>query len=217
MRPIAPSQKSGHETAHKRSILAEIGEMLAYVRRDKFLSTLVMVVSAVNLLFVGPLIVGTATLGRVRFVEGSAAFGVMLSTFSIGALIGTLVSGVVRSKWSGVISLLLLAAQGLFMVGLAQASTLVMACGLLALMGMGAGFGNVTLITLTQKRVARDKLGRFMSLIALAEVGLTPISNALAGVMADLNVTAMYILAGGLLTLISLLAVANPIMCKLDN
>ncbi len=216
MRPVAPPHKTGPEAAHKRSILAEIGEMLAYVRCDTFLSALLLVVSAVNLLFVGPLVVGAATLGRVRFVEGSAAFGAMLSTFSVGALIGTLAAGAVHSRRSGVISLLLLAAQGLFMVGLAQASTLVIACGLLALMGLGAGFGNVTLITLTQRRVARDKLGRFMSLIALAEVGLTPVSNALAGVMADLNVTAMYKLAGGLLTLVSLLAVANPVMRNLD-
>jgi hypothetical protein len=43
----------------------------------------------------------------------------------------------------------------------------------------------------------------------LAEVGLTPISNALAGVLADVSVTTLFVLAGGLLTLTALLAASN--------
>ena len=34
-----------------RGILAEIGEMLTYIRHDKLLTTLILVVAAVNLLF----------------------------------------------------------------------------------------------------------------------------------------------------------------------
>ena len=52
-------------------------------------------------------------------------------------------------------------------------------------------------------------LGRFMSLIGLTEVGLTPLSNALAGVLADWNVTALFVVAGVLLSCITLLAATN--------
>jgi hypothetical protein len=190
-------------------MLGEIGDMLAYVRRDALLPILILVIAAVNLLFAGPLIVGTATLGRVRFVEGSAAFGAMLSAFGIGMLIGMLVAGAVQSKRAGLISLLLVAVQGVLMVGVGYAATLYISCGLLALMGFGAGFGNITVITMTQKRVSRDMMGRFMSLIVLAEVGLTPISNAVAGMLADWNVTMLFVLAGSLLTLTALLAATN--------
>ena len=133
----------------------------------------------------------------------------MLSTFSIGALIGTVTAGVVRLKRPGLVSLLLVAAEGVFMVGVGYAPTLMLACVLWLLIGFGAGFGSINFITLTQKRVAKDMLGRFMSLIVLTEVGLTPLSNALAGVLADWNVTALFVLAGALLTVTALLAALN--------
>ncbi|HVO70137.1 MAG TPA: MFS transporter [Aggregatilineaceae bacterium] len=215
MSPAAlPRQEAHPEGMQKRRrALDEIGALLTYVRHDAFLSRLILVVATINLVFAGPLIVGAATLGKVRFsVEGSAAFGAMLSTFSVGSMIGALASASVRSRWIGVISLLLLAVQGLLMVGLAFAPTLLIACIIMALMGLGAGFGSVSLITLTQKRVAKEMMGRFMSLIALAEVGLVPISNALAGILADANVALMYVLGGTLLTLTTLLALMSPTM-----
>lgn len=194
----------------RAGVLADITEMFAYVRHDRFLMTLVLVVAAINLLFVGPLIVGSAALCQVRFAEeGSLAYGAMLSSFAIGALAGTLTAGVVHLKQAGVISLLLVAAEGVFMVGIGYASTLALTCGLWLLIGFGAGFGSLNLITMTQKQVIKPMMGRFMSLIALTEVGLTPISNALAGLLADLNVTALFVVAGLLLTATALLAVTN--------
>jgi len=86
--------------------------MLTYIRHDKLLTTLVLVVAAINLLFVGPFIVGSAALSQVRFVQGSAAYGAMLSAFAIGALVGTLMAGAVYLKQAGMISLLLVSAEG---------------------------------------------------------------------------------------------------------
>jgi MFS family permease len=211
MRPSAPPEKqTGTEAASKHGgLLAELSEMFAYIRHDQLLTTLIVVVAAINLLFVGPLVVGSAMLSKARFAEGSAAYGAMLSTFSIGVLIGTLTAGAVRLKQAGLVSLLLVAAEGVFMVGVGYAPTLSLACGLWLLIGFGAGFGSLNFITLTQKRVTKAMMGRFMSLIVLTEVGLTPLSNGLAGMLADLNVTALFVLAGGLLTFTTLLAAKN--------
>lgn len=209
MRPPAAPAKTAAAGQAGGSILGEISEMLRFVLQNPPLRTLLLIIAAVNLLFTGPLVVGTATLGNVRFAEGSAAFGAMLSAFSIGMLTGTLVAGAVRTNKAGLISLLLVAAEGVIMIGVAYAPTLVIACGLWVLIGFGAGFGNVSVITLTQKLVTKAMMGRFMSLVALAEVGLAPISNALAGVFADINVTAMFIGAGLLLTITGLTAAAN--------
>ena len=201
---------TGPEATPKHlNILAEIGEMLTYIRHDKLLTTLVLVVAAINLLFVGPFIVGSAALSQVRFVQGSAAYGAMLSAFAIGALVGTLMAGAVYLKQAGMISLLLVSAEGVFMIGIGYASSLAITCILWLLTGFGAGFGSLNMITMTQKRVAKPMMGRFMSLIALTEVGFTPISNALAGLLADWNVTALFVLAGALLTVTALLAAMN--------
>ena len=209
--PTAGDLTAGDPAAAPRraGILAEIVEMFNYVRHDKLLKTLILVVAAINLLFAGPLIVGSAALGKVRFAEGSLAYGAMLSAFAIGALAGTLTAGVIRLKQAGVVSLLLVAAEGVFMVGIAYSSTLAVTCILWLLIGFGAGFGSLNLITMTQKQVTKPMMGRFMSLIALTEVGLTPISNALAGMLADLNVTALFVLAGVLLTATALVAATN--------
>ena len=95
------------------------------------------------------------------------------------------------------------------MIGIGYTSSLATTCILWLLTGFGAGFGSLNMITMTQKRVAKPMMGRFMSLIALTEVGLTPISNALAGFLADWNVTVLFILAGALLTITALLAAMN--------
>jgi hypothetical protein len=62
---------------------------------------------------------------------------------------------------------------------------------------------------MTQKHITKEMIGRVMSVIVLAEVGLGPISNALAGALADLNLTALFVVAGGLLTLTAVLAALN--------
>ncbi len=211
MRPAAiPRSPARPEVTSKQAgILAEIGEMLIYIRHDKLLTTLILVVAAINLFFVGPLIVGSAALSQMRFVQGSIAYGAMLSAFAIGALAGTLTAGAVHLKEAGVVSLLLVAVEGVFMIGIGYTSLLALTCGLWLLTGFGAGFGSLNLITLTQTRVAKPMMGRFMSLLALTEVGLTPISNALAGLLADWNTTALFVLTGALLTITGLLAVMN--------
>ena len=103
-----PKRADRDISPERRGILNEIGEMFAYVRHDQLLMTLILVVAAINLLFVGPLVVGSAALSRVRFTEGAAAYGAMLSTFSIGALMGTVTAGVVRLKRPGLVSCSLL-------------------------------------------------------------------------------------------------------------
>ncbi|MBN1967150.1 MAG: MFS transporter [Anaerolineae bacterium] len=210
MRPAAVgAQAAPASAAQRRPMLAEIGDILAYIRRDALLTALIGVVGAINLLFTGPLVVGSATLAQGRFLEGSAAYGAMLSAFSVGMLAGTVIAGVIYLKRPGMISLLLVATQGLFMVGIAFSQSLVLTCGLWLLIGCTAGFGSINFVTLTQKRVSKPMIGRFMSLIALAEVGLAPLSNAIAGVVADVNVTALFIGAGLLLTTTCLLAISN--------
>ncbi|RPI97254.1 MAG: MFS transporter, partial [Chloroflexi bacterium] len=93
--PSAPAVETA--PAHA-GLWSDIGEMIRLVRREKRLQTLVGVLAAINLLFAGPLIVGSATLSRLRFDEGPAAFGMMLSSFAVGMLIGTVAAGVVHPR-----------------------------------------------------------------------------------------------------------------------
>ena len=60
------------------------------------------------------------------------------------------------------------------------------------------GIGNVIFGTWLQVRTDPSMLGRVTSLVALANLGLTPISYAISGVLVDLNPTLTFVLAGGL-------------------
>jgi MFS family permease len=209
MPPVTSSAKSAETAGNKRGLFAEIGEMFAFVRADSALTALVLVSAAINLLFNGPLVVGSATLSQIRFVEGSEAFGAILSAFGLGALLGMLSGTVIHPKRIAVIGLALIAFAGVCMGLMGYVPTLPLACVLMALIGGCVGFTNVILITWIQKRIAKDMMGRVMSLLGLAGVGLAPISFGVAGALADLNVTLLFTLAGVLLVLTSVLAAFN--------
>lgn len=71
------------------------------------------------------------------------------------------------------------------------------ATGVLAVLGVATGFMNVMMFTWRQTRTAEAMIGRVMSLAALASVGLLPVSLAASGALASINVTLLFVVAGG--------------------
>src|SRR5579859_1806821 len=91
MKPV----KSLHPVAEHRSIFAEIREAVAYIAGDELLRPMMLIVMALNFLFVGPLMVGPSVMAKERFIDqGSVALGVLLSAMGIGSLLGMLAAGV---------------------------------------------------------------------------------------------------------------------------
>jgi hypothetical protein len=73
-------------------------------------------------------------------------------------------------------------------------------------MGAASGFLNVHIVAWFQQRVNRDMLGRAMSVIMLAAVGLQPFSLAIAGIAVTWSVAGMFFGAAALLLLVTTLA-----------
>ena len=69
------------------------------------------------------------------------------------------------------------------------------------LLGAVAGFINVSVLSWLQGRVPGDMLGRVMSVLGLASAGITPLSLAVAGVSAKFGADALFVGAGALLVL----------------
>lgn len=208
-KPTGAETPAAPPTGKRGNMLADIGEMLRYVGSDRPLTALFVVVAAINLFFTGPLIVGTAALSKVRFSEGSLAFGALFAAFGVGSLIGMLASRKVKLGQPGVAILLMMAVSGGLMVALGFAQTLVMSCALAGLMGLEIGFSNIIIYTWMHKRVRPDMMGRVMSLLMLAGFGLEPISNALSGAVADWNLTALFVGSGVLVALTCLGALTS--------
>lgn len=194
-------------------VLGDIVEGLAAVWRDAPLRTFFLIVAAVNLLTSGPVVVGIPAIAATRLPEGVAAFGIIMSAWGGGSLLGIVLAGALpkpSSEQMGRRLLLVTSALGvgLVLLGLSASTPLAATVGL----GMGAANGYVVIQFMTwfQARTPARMLGRMMSLLMFAVVGLMPVSTAVAGALADLNATALFVVAGCLLTAIVLAAAASP-------
>jgi len=181
-------------------ILATIREGAAYAFRDPALRTLLVMSAALNFAFTGPISVGLPWLSANRFDAGAAGFGIMLSGWGAGALIGAIVAGSVgRIRHQGGVIVAIAAVLGLGLAAIGVAPN-VAAVTLIALaMGVGGGFINVTVVSWVQQRTDPAILGRVMSLLMLGSVGLAPLSLVVTGALIDIHPTLVFLGAGGII------------------
>jgi MFS family permease len=166
-----------------------------------------------NLLINGPFAVGIPVVARTRFPEGAAAFGLVISLFGGGALLGTTLSGIFpkpSKKLLGTVSLSLLSVMGMGLVVIGVAPTMYIAAAATLVMGIANGYANIMLITWLQQKVAPEMMGRIMSLVMFAAIGLNPVSTVLAGALIGINVAVLLVCAGSLMTLFTLAAAFSP-------
>ena len=67
---------------------------------------------------------------------------------------------------------------------------------IIALMGLGGGIIGVLGITWLQQQTATHMQGRMMSLVMFASVALDPFSQAISGVLMEINLTGLFVAAG---------------------
>lgn len=197
----------------KGGVLASIREGLFYVWNDATLRMVFPITLGLNILINGPFAVGIPVMARTRFSEGAAAFGLILSLFGGGALLGTTLAGVLpkpSKKLLGTVALSVISMMGIGLAVIGVAPTMYIAAAAGLLMGIANGYANVMLITWLQQKVAPEMIGRVMSLVMFAAVGLNPVSNALAGMLIGLNITVLLVCAGLLMTLFTLSAAFSP-------
>lgn len=201
--PIADEAAAGPAAALVEptpSVWRSIREGAGYTFRDPALRTLIILAAALNFAFTGPISVGLPWLADSRFDAGAAGFGIMISGFGAGALIGAIVGGSIRAFRRRGIVLMLVAGSlgiGLALIGIAPGVPVV--TGLLVAMGLGVGFVNVIVITWVQRRTETAILGRVMSLMMLASVGLAPVSLVLSGALIDAHPTLVFVASGVLI------------------
>jgi MFS family permease len=201
----------------KQSSLDSLKEGLVVVAKDPLILTMILVTCLVNLLFGGPLAVGIPALAATRFQQGAAALGAIISALGAGSLVGAGLSGVLRPRKVGLVTLATIVVAGLGMACLGLVSNLAQAALVALGIGIGIGYTNVLLISSLQKRIAPEMRGRVMSLVLLGSMGATPLSNALAGVIVDINVQGLFLGVGILLAALGLIALSLPRMRKMTE
>jgi MFS family permease len=140
-----------------------------------------------------------------------------MSSFGGGMLIGMLVAGsikVARRQGRVVIGVTFVFGLGLALLGFA--TNLVWACSTLAFIGLGGGLANIIILALVQSKTDRRMLGRVMGLMMFGMSLLEPLSFALAGIMADLNLTLLFAASGAIILATTLLSLGSSALRSTD-
>ena len=88
--------------------------------------------------------------------------------------------------------------------------------GVFAAMAAGAGFLNIQLVSWFQQRVDRAVLGRVMSVMMFAALGLMPVSLAVAGVALNWSLPATFAGAGALMLVVTAFAATQRLVREID-
>lgn len=211
-----PSRQERHELADPERLseasqgpMAGIVEGIRYAWRDTLLRTMLFALALLSFSTSGPLRVGGAMLAQTR-LGGAETFGILLSAFGAGSLVGLIVAGsLVRTGRRGLDLIVGTVALGLGMGTLGFMSSLLLTSALVLGMGAVAGYLGVVLMAWLQERTKPSLHGRVMSLMMFAAVAVDPLSYALMGVLSELDLRIMFAAAGSLLVLTALLGAAS--------
>ena len=200
------------------SLLSDISAGLQYTWQNRPLRTLILSLAIYNFLFIGPLQVGIFTLAQERFANASAlALGITISAWGAGGLIGTILpQWLPQLPKLGVLMLILASIQGLGMVTMSTLSNWPLASLVSAILGGCSSFFLLVGTTWIQKKTPPDVLGRVMGVGLLSSVGVAPFSYALAGVLANVNLWALYGGTGLAMLAVSAILAVSPAIRTLD-
>jgi MFS family permease len=214
------SQPAGDGPAGQPGLLSAIGQGLRQVWRDPALRAFFALIALSNLLVNGPFFVGVPILASSRFAQGAAAFGIIMSAYGGGSLLGTVLAGILprpRPQIMGIVLGIIWSGLGLGVLALGLIQSTAVAAAAALLMGMAQGYVVILFITWLQRRTDEAMLGRMMSLLMFASVGLQPISYLITGAFIDLNPAGLFVISGGLMVIIILLFMLNPAVRAMEE
>jgi MFS family permease len=197
------------------NIVHSILEGLRYVKNDVALRTLLLVASVLNFCITGPLSVGLAFLAKREF-GSPTAFGLLMSSVAAGSLIGLLLAAARKQGQRGRLLLVVSVIVGMCTASIGMLSQLWSLLLILFVMSASAGFLNVHLLAWFQQRVDRAILGRVMSVLMFASLGLIPLSLAAAGVAVQWSMRGMFAGAGALVLVATCVAALQRPVREID-
>ena len=203
------------EISAKEALWDSVLSGMKYLWSNLPMRLMFIVLTMVNFLLLGPLLVGIPVLADRKLAEGAVAFGILMSAFSGGNLLGFIVAGSLpRPSGLGfrVLIISLLASFGMVIALLGFISSTWVDFALLFMLGMGNGYIAIILFTWIQTETPKEMLGRIMSIIMFSNMGLVPVSQAISGVAIKWDLIMLFVSAGVLVLSVTLWAALHPSM-----
>ena len=207
------SHTAGQKEANKSGVFSSIADTLATVWHDRSIRYYFVLIAAINLLMTGPMAVGIPVLADTRYSGGAAAFGVIMSAFGGGALLGVVAAGALKRPapgWFTVVMLIPTGVLGIGLVLLGLLKSIAVAAVVAAVVGVAGGYVQIQFITWLQLRTPAHMLGGMMSVLMFSVFGLGPLSNTIAGALIDWSPVAVMIGAGTMIVALALATGLSP-------
>lgn len=170
-----------------------------------------ILIALLNFAAIGPIVVGGALLVERRFGGDASMYGIISGGFGIGMLIGgALVSWMGQLKQPGMALVYTAFALAFGLAVLGFSPTFEIAFISCVFIGVFAAFTNINSITWMQMKTIPSMQGRISSLLVFAAVALDPFSNALSGIIAEINVTVLFCSASLLVAIGGIFALTTP-------
>ena len=183
---------------------------LRYAWADIGIRVTLIVIAVVDFAANGALGVGLPTLAHGRFAAGATGLGGLLGAWGVGATAGAVGAGFAPApKRFGLLIVALCVWLGIGIVGVGLVPSLVLAALLMGVSGVSTGVVNTYAVSWLQRRTDPAMQGRVMSIVMLASMGLTPVAYGASGVIADVNPTLLFLIAGGMILACGVGAIAS--------
>jgi MFS family permease len=201
---------------HKRPFAGDIKEGLVWFLGNPLLRLLAVVVA--SLAFCQAMVFAELVLYGTRQLHLShAGYGLFFAGAAAGNVIGSLLAGRVYRRWGPARSLVGAAVlAGAAYLVLSVTSTIAVAAGVLFVEAVGVAIGNVTTLSLRQRVIPQDLLGRVGAAFRLLLYGLVPVGALTSGLLtATLGVRSAVGIAGAVQLVV--LALVAPVLVRRIN
>ncbi|MBE0702367.1 MAG: MFS transporter [Afipia sp.] len=201
--------------------LADLVEGARYTWSSAHLRAMIIVIGVANFLIMGPMFVGLPVIAQGRLTGGAAAYGIIMAAAGVGSLIGMIAAGALpkpSDRLFAWLAVALFAGFGLAVGALGFVHATWIAASLMFVTGLGNGYIAVIAMTSLQRRTAEQFMGRVMSFVMLAMVGLAPVSQAISGAVIRISPAALFGCAGlGFLLLAGWTATVRDVWVFVDG
>jgi MFS family permease len=210
MRPYRGRKSQVAPTAHT-PLVSAILEGLRYVWNHAAIRVCLLMVAMLNFATLGPVVVGLAALVERRLGGDAATYGYLQAAYGIGALVSAIATSRHQSithPKSLLVGLAWWLGTGMIALGFTGQSWL--AGTVLTIMGLGGGFVTVIGVTWMQQQTPSEMQGRVMSLLLFAVLALDPFSQALSGLLIEVNLVLLFVAAGAVMVLTGAIVYVTP-------
>jgi MFS family permease len=183
---------------------------LAYIR-DRAVLRRLLIAQGAAFVFFSAVIPIEVVYVKETLGAGDAGYGLMLTSWGVGMLLGSLVFAALRRASLALLLFLSTAAVGASYLGLAAAPTLAAACLASVLGGTGNGVQWVSTISAVQELTAPEMQARVMSVLESIGAAMPGVGFVLGGLIAAIvSPRATFLVAG--LGVLAIVAIATPIL-----